>query len=205
MKKETIVWILLALFIASIASLFSLGGAAANVVVSNTYEMEGIGEVKRSIDIKTSPEIALGQKYSETMYTVLRGTSQINLTQDIEAVISCNDSDILVYGTLAGTETRAQQYLRNYNLGSIHGYDFNGASNLEYEYAADNYSSMMHIKGETLNQMGYTIKLKDLKGHKTIFEESFAMDGYIKYNIDSVMENVSFPASGNEGDWLGCP
>lgn len=205
MKNETIVLVLLALFIASIASLLSLGGAAASVLVSNTYEMEGIGEVKRSIDIKTSPNIGSGQKFSETMYTILRGTSQINLTQDIEAVLSCNETDILVYGSLAGTETRAQQYLRNYAIGSIHGYEYNGASNLEYEYAADNYTSMMHIKGETLDTMGYAIKLKDLNSHKTIFEDTFTIVGYVKYDIDSFMENVSYPASGEEGDWLGCP
>jgi hypothetical protein len=205
MKKETIVWVLLALFIASMASLLSLGGVAASVLVSNTYEMEGTGEVKRSIDIKTSPDIASGQKFSETMYTVLRGTSQFNLTQDIEATLTCNESDILVYGNLAGTETRASQYLRNYDLGSIHGYEFNGATNLEYEYAADNYTSMMHVKGETLDIMQYTIKLKDLEGHKTIFDESFEVKGYARYDIDSVMENVSYPASGIGGDWLGCP
>ena len=205
MKKETMVLVLLALLIASAASLFSFENVTASVAVSNTYEMEGIGVVKRSLDIKTSADIASGQKFSESMYTVLRGTSQLNLTQDIGAVMSCNESDILVYGSLAGTETRAQQYLRNYNMGSIHGYSFNGASNLEYEYTADNYTSMMHIKGETLNTMEYRIKLKDLDTHKTIFEESFIMDGYIKYDIDSFVENISYPASGEEGDWLGCP
>lgn len=205
MNNKTIVLVLLALFIASAASLFLFGNVVASIAISNTYEMEGIGEIKRSIDMRTSPGMASGQKFSETMYTVLRGTSQINLTQDIEAVVSCNDSDILVYGTLAGTETRAQQYLKNYKIGSIHGYEYNGASNLEYEYAADNYSSYMHIEGETLNTMQYAIKLKELGSRKTIFEESFTMNGYVKYNIDSFMENTSYPASGVEGDWLGCP
>jgi hypothetical protein len=203
-NNELIYWLVLSgLLLASIGCLVGL--SSASVAVSNTYEIEGIGNVQRSIDIKTSSDIASGQKFSESMYTILRGASQINLTQDIEAIMSCNNSDISVYGTLAGTETRAQQYLRNYDIGSIHGYKFNGASNLEYEYAADNYSSMMYIKGETVNTMQYAIKLKELDSHKTIFEESFAMNGYVKYNIDSFMKNVSYPASGEEGDWLGCP
>ena len=160
MNNKTMILILVALFIASMACAFSLENATASIAISNRYEMEGVGEIQRSINIKTSADIGSGQKFSETMYTVLRGISQINLTQDIEAVMGCNGSDILVYGTLAGTETRAQQYLRNYEIGSIHGYEYKGASNLAYEYAADNFTSMMHVKGETLDTMEYKIKLK---------------------------------------------
>ena len=181
------------------------GITTASIEVSNTYAIEGVGVVDRTLDIETDSAIAAGQKFSESMFT--KGDmTQLNMTQELDTVLDCSDSEIDLYGSFAATNARAQQYLRNYNLGTIHGYEYmGGATKLEYEYAADNFTSGMHLTGESIDKMEYTIKVKELDTHKTLFAESFTMNGYTKYDIDSFVENVSYPAAGEEGDWLGCP
>jgi hypothetical protein len=206
MSNKTIVLILLALFIASIGSIVLIGNTGASMDISNTYEIEGVGVIDRSLEIKTSSLVGEGQMFTESIHGSAFGAqSEMNLSQNIEVITACNDTDISVYGALTATEARAKQYMRNYDIGSIHGYKLMGVARLEYDYIAENYSSSMHIDGETAGKMEFLIKLKELNTHKTIFCDELSIGGYTKYDIESFIENVSYPASGEEGDWLGCP
>lgn len=200
MKKTIIVLALL--FVLCIG--IGINSAATNISISNTYNIEGSGIINRNIAIETCDEYR-GQKFMASLYPAEFGAHmQFNMSEDIEVMIGDNITDISIYGTLAGTNARAQQYIRNYNIGSIQGYGFNGATKVDYEYAADNFSSLMVLDGETLNRMQYSIKLKEINSHRTLFAETFRVDGYSKYEIESFIENISYPASG-EYDWLGCP
>ena len=183
-----------------------IGSGAASVDVSNTYDVKGLGIIDRSLEIKTTSIVGEGQRFTESIHGSGFGIqSELNLTQNIDVVCSCNETEISIFGAMTGAEVRAKQYIRNYVLGSIQGCKVRGVTQLEYEYIAEDYTSMMHIEGENAGEVDVLVKIKDLETHKTIFLDEMGISGYTKFNIESFIENVSYPASGEEGDWLGCP
>lgn len=196
---------LFALFVIGIL-IATIGSGAASLDVQNEYNIKGIGIVDRSLEIETTSLVGEGQRFTESIHGSGFGIqSELNITQNIDVSCSHNETEISIFGSMTSTEARAKQYMRNFNLGSIQGCKVKGVTRLEYEYIAENYTSVMHIEGENAGKLGVLIKIKDLETHKTIFCDEIDITGYSKFNIESFIENVSYPASGEEGDWLGCP
>lgn len=197
MRKIIIVGLVIMLLIST---------ATAAISIENSYELDGTGVMDHNIDAQTE-RLLDGQKYSASMRTPslgLFGDSTLKYNEEIN-VLTGNESDIEVLGALLGNYTISKYCMRNYDIGAQQSLYTKGNTILDYEFMGDNYSSAMVVDGRTAGKTEYSILVRNVSApHSIVFDENFEFSGLLSYNVESYIENITYPAEGCE-DWLGCP
>lgn len=176
----------------------------ASISVENSVSISGTGIIDHYIEAQTDIGM-FGQKYTEELRTPalgLFGTSEIESRAEF-SMLAANDTDIFSEGAMVSNYTASEFCMRNYDLGVVQDVKYHGDVMSTYTFQADNFSSLMLIESVSTGKTGYNIVVKDTSIFKTLYEESFEILGFTKLNIESYIENISYPCAG--GDWLGCP
>lgn len=195
--------------VAGVAILMFLCGLVtitqAGISVENSVDISGTGIMDSYIDAQTDFMLS-GQKYTESVKTPalgLFGISEINSRSEFSMYVN-NESDISVESATISNYTAGKYCMRNYDLGTVQNLKVRGDSVIAYEFMADNFSSLMLAEGLTHGYTEYNIIAKDSFTFKKLYDENFEFDGRLEFNIESYIENQTYPGAGAE-DWLGCP
>lgn len=177
----------------------------ADISVENSVSVSGAGVLDHYIEAQTE-YTHNGQKYTEWVRTPSLGwygVSKIDVRVEL-AMMTGNKSDIATEGDMESDYTTAMYCMRNYDLGAIQEFLYDGNTTLSYMFMADNFSSLMVAEGATKGYTEFNIVLKDINTTKPLYDERFTFRGVLGYDIESYIENVSYPGAMSE-DWLGCP
>lgn len=177
----------------------------AGISIENSIAASGTGVIDHYIDAQTDFRLS-GQKYTEETKTPalgLFGFSTIDSRSEFSMYVN-NDSDISVEGARISNYTKSAYCLRNYDLGTVQNLKVNGDNVLSYEFHADNFSSLILAEGLNKGYTEYNIVVKDKNTFKKIYDENYEFIGGIGFNIESYIQNETYPGAGVK-DWLGCP
>ena len=177
----------------------------AGISIENSIATSGTGIIDHWLNAQTDFCLS-GQKYTEETKTPalgLFGISTIDSRSEF-SLYTNNDSDISVEGARISNYTKSAYCLRNYDLGTVQNFRVNGNNVLSYEFRADNFSSLMLAEGLNKGYTEYDIVVKDINTFKKIYDENYEFRGVQEFNIESYIQNQTYPGAGM-GDWLGCP
>jgi len=200
MEKKAIIGIVTILVLC-----LSIATVQAGISIENSIATTGTGIIDHRIDAQTDFCMS-GQKYTEETKTPalgLFGISNIDMRAEF-SLYTNNETDISVEGARVSNYTKSAYCLRNYDLGTVQNLKVRGDNVLSYEFRADNFSSSMVAEGLNKGYTGYNIVVKDKSTFKKIYDENYEFIGPLGFNIESYIENQTYPGAG-AGDWLGCP
>lgn len=199
-NEKIVAGIAVALFVFGLVTI-----TQASVSIDNSVSTSGTGIIDHWIEAQTDFCLS-GQKYTEETKTPslgLFGVSTIDSRSEFSMYVN-NDSDISVEGARVSNYTKSAYCLRNYDLGTVQNLKLRGNNVLSYEFHADNFSSLMLAEGLNKGYTEYNIVAKDKNTFKKMYDENYEFEGVLEFNIESYIENQTYPGAGAE-DWLGCP
>lgn len=199
-NEKIVVGIAVALFICGLVTI-----AQAGISIDNSISTSGTGVINHYIEAQTDFCLS-GQKYTEETVTPALGLfriSTINKRSEFSMYVN-NDSDISIEGARVSNYTKSAYCMRNYDLGTVQNLKLHGDNVLSYEFMADNFSSLMFAEGLNKGYAEYNIVAKDKNTFKKMYDENYEFTGNMEFNIESYIENQTYPGAGVE-DWLGCP